>query len=141
MRQGEMHILNLLLCICIPVLFRCLYALLAFRNRLCHKLCTIAVIQSHALNLVCVDFIKQTELAVKIITGDIIFLNDIIIHCIHYLTDIQQFRIQLIHRTFDHTLCVRHSRLLHRHFKTIIQKQANCNCRNQRKCSKNRHND
>ena len=141
MRQGEMHILNLLLCVCIPVLFGCLYALLAFRNRLRHKLCTIAVIQRHALNLVCVDFIKQTELAVKIITGDIIFLNDIIIHCIHYLTDIQQLRIQLIHRAFDHTLCIRHSRLLHRHFKTIIQKQANCNCRNQRKCSKNRHND
>ena len=136
-----MHILNLLLCVCIPVLFGCLYALLAFRNRLRHNQIAFIIIQCHALDLVCINLIKQTELSFKFLTGYIIFLNDIIIHCIHYLTDIQQLRIQLIHRAFDHTLCIRHSRLLHRHFKTIIQKQANCNCRNQRKCSKNRHND
>ena len=141
MRQGEMHILNVRFCIFIPVLFPCFGSLLALRNWLGSDLCTIIIIQRHTLDLIRVDLIEQAELSFEILTGNIIFLNDVIVDRIRNLPDTQQIRIKLICCAFNHALCIRDRRLLDCHLESVVQKQADRDRRDQRKRGEYRHDD
>ena len=84
-----MNIFDLIRCIPIPVLLCCPGIRFLVDKWFCRHQIAFIIIQCHALDLVCINLIKQTKLSFKFLTGYIIFLNDIIIDCIGNLSDVQ----------------------------------------------------
>ena len=84
-----MNIFDFIRGIPIPVLLCCSGICLLVDKWFCRHQIPFIVIQCHALDLVCINLIKQTELPFKFLTGYIIFLDNIIIDCIGNLSDVQ----------------------------------------------------